>query len=562
MLIVNFILITALAGWWLSSTEISGGFSGLAATGVVRSRYWGLGIIIFIIIGGCLFGNLLNGIIVGDTPLTTPGSSTTIAISAFIATLVTYKLSRFSSVCYGILGALLGWGMYVNDSIDCIEVLRLVLSWLIAPLLTAVIAFFIYRVYCFFIRKSSIHILILARYLRGGLIIAAILFALAIGMNNSILFIILNETISPGFDFFINNLDVKDQYILLFFSFLLIALITWKSTFLKINTLSEREFDINIESVLVMLIAGVLVLMFFSIPAVCLIGLTETPLSIAGIVLGGFAGINIVKKEKGIAYNEEGRFLLSVIITPLVSFGIAYFIFNIVDTHTLVAKGSKIAIASRGVFNITPVIIAALAFTFLFLVLVYLRKQRRMRIQAEIILLENQNKLFENQKAMSALEIKTVVTENESLNTKLELRRKELINIALGITEQKIFQEILYLQLKELKNLNDVEDLHREIEDMERQLLQKMNFSEELESFYAQIENLHRDFNLRLSEKHPDLTEQERRLTTLLRLGFSSKHIASLMNISPKSVEMSRYRLRNKLALDHDQKLITYIRNI
>ena len=239
-----------------------------------------------------------------------------------------------------------------------------------------------------------------------------------------------------------------------------------------------------------------------------------------------------------------------------------YFIFNIVDTHTLVAKGSKIAIASRGVFNITPVIIATLAFTFLFLVLVYLRKQRRMRIQAEIILLENQNKLFENQKAMSALEIKTVVTENESLNTKLELRRKELINIALGITEQKIFQEILYLQLKELKNLNDVEDLHREIEDMERQLLQKMNFSEELESFYAQIENLHRDFNLRLSEKHPDLTEQERRLTTLLRLGFSSKHIASLMNISPKSVEMSRYRLRNKLALDHDQKLITYIGNI
>ena len=106
MLIVNFILITALAGWWFSSTEISAGFSGLAATGVVRRRYWGLGIIIFIIIGGCLFGNLLNGIIVGDTPLTTPGSSTTIAISAFIATLVTYKLSRFSSVCYGILGAL------------------------------------------------------------------------------------------------------------------------------------------------------------------------------------------------------------------------------------------------------------------------------------------------------------------------------------------------------------------------------------------------------------------------------------------------------------------------
>jgi len=55
----------ALAGWWFSSTEISAGFSGLAATGVVRRRYWGLGIIIFIIIGGveeqlCVVGGYIS----------------------------------------------------------------------------------------------------------------------------------------------------------------------------------------------------------------------------------------------------------------------------------------------------------------------------------------------------------------------------------------------------------------------------------------------------------------------------------------------------------------------
>ncbi|HAN78403.1 MAG TPA: hypothetical protein DCQ31_11870 [Bacteroidales bacterium] len=35
-----------------------------------------------------------------------------------------------------------------------------------------------------------------------------------------------------------------------------------------------------------------------------------------------------------------------------------------------------------------------------------------------------------------------------------------------------------------------------------------------------------------------------------MRLNLSSKDIASLLNISPKSVEINRYRLRKKIAVD------------
>jgi DNA-binding CsgD family transcriptional regulator len=48
----------------------------------------------------------------------------------------------------------------------------------------------------------------------------------------------------------------------------------------------------------------------------------------------------------------------------------------------------------------------------------------------------------------------------------------------------------------------------------------------------------------------------------LLRLNFSSKEIASLMGISPKSAEIARYRLRKKLNLKQGESLTQFIHNL
>ncbi len=45
----------------------------------------------------------------------------------------------------------------------------------------------------------------------------------------------------------------------------------------------------------------------------------------------------------------------------------------------------------------------------------------------------------------------------------------------------------------------------------------------------------------------------------MLRIGLSSKDIASLNNVSVKAVEMSRYRLRKKLNLSSDESLVNFL---
>jgi len=59
----------------------------------------------------------------------------------------------------------------------------------------------------------------------------------------------------------------------------------------------------------------------------------------------------------------------------------------------------------------------------------------------------------------------------------------------------------------------------------------------------------------------PSMTNNEKRLASLLRLDLSSKQIASILNISPKSVEVNRYRLRKKLKVDPKINLTDFIRD-
>jgi DNA-binding NarL/FixJ family response regulator len=138
------------------------------------------------------------------------------------------------------------------------------------------------------------------------------------------------------------------------------------------------------------------------------------------------------------------------------------------------------------------------------------------------------------------------------------------MNVALSIVEQREYLESLNSLVKQLSMTSDGREKDRLISELGASLRQRLSYDRDIDSqyFYAQAESLHEDFNAKLSENFPDLTQQEKRLATLLRLGFSSKYIATLMNITPKSVEISRYRLRQKLGLSKGENLVNYIKSI
>ena len=79
--------------------------------------------------------------------------------------------------------------------------------------------------------------------------------------------------------------------------------------------------------------------------------------------------------------------------------------------------------------------------------------------------------------------------------------------------------------------------------------------------FKEKFETLNPNFVAVLLEKHPKLTKSEIRLLTLIRIGYSQKEIAHILNIAPDSVKKSRSRVRKKLDLSESIHLSAYLAN-
>jgi ligand-binding sensor domain-containing protein len=128
-------------------------------------------------------------------------------------------------------------------------------------------------------------------------------------------------------------------------------------------------------------------------------------------------------------------------------------------------------------------------------------------------------------------------------------------------------QHLLKVRLREeqrLRNQND--ELRKEIDDKNLKLLaqttfiiqkkgKNMDVEEDWKIFLILFEQAHVDFFKHIKADFPDLTPHDLKLCACLKLNLSSKDIASLLNISLRGVENSRYRLRKKMGLMPEQNL-------
>jgi len=175
---------------------------------------------------------------------------------------------------------------------------------------------------------------------------------------------------------------------------------------------------------------------------------------------------------------------------------------------------------------------------------------------------EKTEQIEESQKAYIESELKNTKILNESLESELEFQRRELTNLALNLVNKNEFLENVKNLVKEIKSTSEVKEKEKLIDKLLNQINQSMNIDKDRKTFYLHVEDTYDDFFVKLEQNFPTLTRKEKQLAALLRLNLSSKEIAHLQNISPKSVEMNRYRLRQKMNLEQGENLTEYINKI
>ena len=77
--------------------------------------------------------------------------------------------------------------------------------------------------------------------------------------------------------------------------------------------------------------------------------------------------------------------------------------------------------------------------------------------------------------------------------------------------------------------------------------------------FESYFDEANEDFFRVLKEKHPDLTPYDLRICAFIRMNIPTKEIATILNISYRGAEVSRYRLRKKMELPRGINLAAYL---
>lgn len=146
----------------------------------------------------------------------------------------------------------------------------------------------------------------------------------------------------------------------------------------------------------------------------------------------------------------------------------------------------------------------------------------------------------------------------QHLQHQIDLKDRELVSFLLQLSQKnELLNKIASISKKLQSTDIKVQSIiaNQIVELLERDNVQKIDWN----TVESQIEKAHPGFLNKLQQKHPGISVKDRKLSAYIRLGLSSKEISGLMNITPKSVEIARVRLRKKLKLDSGVRLSTYL---
>lgn len=511
-----------------------------------------------------------------------------ISFSAFVTTIFVRRKFQFISITHAVIGSIIGWLLFIGLEFPISKLLYLIVIWLLTPMISFWLSSLILSISGRVIRNSRIHIFKMDFIFQRLTLLALIVAVFSFGANNSANITGIYLKALAGLNVTILNWIIPAElmlFILAAFSIFSGFLI---NQFLGKKNKSKIVFELSPEANFSVLTAYAIVfflfssnlfqnlLHFFDLPGYDLI-----PISTFHVLTAGLIGISY---KKGFSiYNKEAMIKLPVksLLTPLIA-GLSTFIILILiktifgentflpDQQNPISKrlGSSDLNTNGGIlfsiddwnlaYNIA--VISALALLILLGYFFFSRMQKRLIKEKQIM--EKQAEALETEKDFFIQELKYAHKTGDRLKLELDLRTSELEKFALQLVEKEKILNSLKNIIKILKQASTENERDEVIKEISLMINSSLNLAKERELFYSSVSNVNAEFFTKLSQQFSNLTESDKRLIALIKLGLSSKEIASLSNISAKSVEMNRYRLRKKLNLPPNLELSVFVNQI
>lgn len=171
--------------------------------------------------------------------------------------------------------------------------------------------------------------------------------------------------------------------------------------------------------------------------------------------------------------------------------------------------------------------------------------------------IERENKL-DTEKHEAEMQIKLQEEEQARLKAEQEL---------LTLQQQRLQSEVLASQLH-IQHKNEVlQQLQTQLSDTDINIHQVVKGENRVDNDFEKIrftiQELHPDFFKNINDRAKQkLTALDLKYCAYIYLGMDTKQIANLLNVEPKSVRMTKYRLKKKFALDENMALELFFQGV
>ncbi len=586
-------------GWTLGANDASNVFGSAVGSKMIRFRQAAIIASIFVILGAVFQGAGGSHTLGKLGSVDALGGAFTVALAAGLAVFWMTKLKLPVSTSQAIVGAIIGWNIFSGNPTDMSSLTKIVTTWISGPILGGIFAILLFLLLQFILRKSKINLIKLDAYIKYALLIVGAFASYSLGANNIAnvvgVFVPSAPNIILDFGFFTLN-GVQ----LLFLGggvSIAVGIMTYSKKVMM--TVGNSLMRLNAETALVVVLAHSLVLFVFSsqglsdlFVSIGLPAIPMVPVSSSQAIVGSILGIGLLKGGRNIQINVIGKIAMGWVITPIIAGLIAFIalfimsnVFNmqvsqnpskfvkgdvisteqvqteidsrtkvIDDLQTVVGEEEIITLYKPAVFILLALLIGFIMYQFI--VISKLKGRNKLEEYEESIERYNeQQRLLED-------EIKNKNKANILLEKEISDKENEQKKIALSIIRKNEILLKLKTEIDNLKQIPDGRIKYADLNLLKQLIIENLSVENERKSFNKYIKKLNNSFYKNLELEYPGLSENEKKLCSLLRLKLTSKEIASILNITPKSVEVSRYRLRKKMNIKKNEKLSKLIRKL
>lgn len=168
-------------------------------------------------------------------------------------------------------------------------------------------------------------------------------------------------------------------------------------------------------------------------------------------------------------------------------------------------------------------------------------------------------------------ELEGLIVDLKEKNSELFKNKKENENL-LKLNEQALFSRVLKISTYNDSIRKICKDLETHLENnsevssylitINKKLLNLISEEELWEDFRIQFEKTRPDFFFKLKNVAPSLSVNDLKHCTYIVSNLKSKEVAQLVNVSPRSVETVRYRIKKKMGLEKDDNLYDLLNKI